>query len=113
MVVELQNIRGKICSGGEKIPLSGELDIPAGEKTSLAESEFGDQGAVILESDTVLVIRIEASESPDVMIPQYFCFGRADRKTLALSEVGHRYSLFAGRGSNLVVAGKVTQAAVI
>ena len=39
MVVELQNIRGKICSGGEKIPLSGELDIPASEKTSLAEPQ--------------------------------------------------------------------------
>ena len=113
MMVEFQDICGKICPRSQKVPLSGKLNISAGEETSLTQGEFGDQGAVVLESDPVLVIGVEASPAPVVLIPQDFCVDRADREGFASAKVCDRDLLFAGGGNDPVVAVDVLFTALI
>ena len=100
MMVELQDIRGEICPRGEKIPLSGKLNISAGEEAPLTQGEFGDQRAVVLESDPVLVIGVEASPAPGVLIPEDFCMDRADREGFASAKAYDRGFSFCGASGN-------------
>ena len=113
MMAEFQDICGKICPRGEKIPLSGKLNISAGEEAPLTQSEFGDQRAVVLESDPVFIVGVEASPASGVLIPQDFCMDRTDRKSFASAKVCDRYFLFAGSRNNPVVAVDVFFAALI
>ena len=78
MMAEFENICGQVGSGREEIPLCGTFNISACEETSLAQGKLGDQRTVILETDSVLVVGIKASEAPRVVIPEDFCFDGAD-----------------------------------
>ena len=113
MMAEFKNICGQVGSGREEIPLCGTFNISASEETSLAQGKLGDQRTVILETDSVLVVGIKASEAPRVVIPEDFCFDGADGKGLASAKVGDRNAFFPGGGSNCVETAEVKSAAVV
>ena len=112
-MAQLVNICREICSGSQKIPLRRIFNISAGEKASFPECKLGDQRAVILKTDTVLVIGIKAREAPGVMVPENFCPDTANGKAFPSPQSRYRNVLLSGGGIDLIVAGDIFSAALI
>ena len=112
-MAQLVNICREICSGSKKIPLRRIFNISAGEKAPFPECKLGDQRAVILKTDTILVIGIKAREAPGIMIPENFCSDTAYGKAFPSPQSRYSNMLFSGGGIDLIVAGDIFSAALI
>ena len=58
-MIEFENIRGKIHTRCQKIPLRGEFDIAAVEEAPAAQRKLCDQRTVVDKTDPALIIGVE------------------------------------------------------
>ena len=113
MVVELEDIRGQIDSGGEQVSLGREFNISAGQKAPFSERKLRDQGAVVLVADPGHIVGIKFVPAPGIVVPENISPDRPDRKTLALPEGRHRDPFPVGRRRDRIIKIDVLDTAVI
>ena len=113
VMVQLQNIRGKIHARCQKISLCRKFDIAAVEEAPFAQRKPGDKRTVVDKTDPALIVGIKRTETAGIVIPQDISPDRSDGKALSFPQIGHRDSPAPGSGPDRIVVVKILPAAVI